>query len=84
MIQQIRQGEPQYRCVVLVETVTGRSEEEVMAFGITAAEAQTEVEQLLRDGYNCTEEQINQLMQQAQIEPLSPWCGIPSHHQEDR
>ena len=83
MIQQIRQGEPLFRCVVSIEPVTGRSDEELMAFGTTVAEAQSQAELLLRDGYDCTEEQITQLMQQAQTEPLSPWCGTAVNQQED-
>ncbi|HEY9664166.1 MAG TPA: hypothetical protein V6C65_37455 [Allocoleopsis sp.] len=83
MIQQIRQDEPQYRCVVSIESVTGRSDEELMAFGVTAAEAQSEVESLLRDRYHCTEAQITQLMQQAETESLSPWCGVGSQQEED-
>ncbi|HEY9663831.1 MAG TPA: hypothetical protein V6C65_35735 [Allocoleopsis sp.] len=83
MIQQIRQNEPQYRCVVSVEPITGHSDEELMAFGTTAAAAQSQVESLLRDRYHCTEAQITQLMQQAQTESLSPWCGVGSQQEED-
>ncbi|HEY9662930.1 MAG TPA: hypothetical protein V6C65_31180 [Allocoleopsis sp.] len=82
MIQQVRQDEPQYRCVVSVESVTGRSNEELMAFGTTAA-AQSGVESLLRSGYDCTEAQITQLMQQAETEPLSHWCSVSSDQGED-
>ncbi len=83
MIQQIRQDEPLYRCVVLIESVTGRSNEELMAFGVTAAAAQSHVETLLRDQYGCTEDQMVQLMQHAQIESLSPWCGTGSPEGEE-
>ncbi|GAB4379716.1 MAG: hypothetical protein Kow00121_34410 [Elainellaceae cyanobacterium] len=79
MIQQIRQDEPLYRCVVLIESVTGRSDEELMAFGVTEVEAKCQVEALLRDNYDCTQEQIAQLMQHAQVESLSPWCGTGSN-----
>lgn len=83
MIQQIRQDEPQYRCVVSIESITGRSDEELMGFGTTVEEAQSQVESCLRDRYHCTAEQITQLMQQAEMESLSPWCGVNSHQRED-
>lgn len=76
---QIRQDEPLYRCVVSIESVTGRSDEELMAFGITEVQAKNQVEALLRNRDDCTEEQIIQLMQQAQMEALSPWCGADSN-----
>lgn len=83
MVEQIRQDEPQYRCVVSIEAVTGQLDEELMGFGTTAAAAQSQVESLLRDRYHCREAQIIQLMQQAETELLSPWCMVSSDQGED-
>ena len=75
MVQQPRQEEPLYSCTVPVERLTGRLEEEVIAFGASEEVARKQAEILLARSYNCSPAQIRQLMQQAQIAPLSPWCA---------
>ncbi|MGK7872203.1 MAG: hypothetical protein AB4426_02450 [Xenococcaceae cyanobacterium] len=78
MVQQPRREEPLYSCVVSIESVTGHQDEEMIAFGMSAEEAKSKAEQLLAGNYGCHHDDIRQLMQQARIEPLSPWC-VPSN-----
>ncbi|MBV9385123.1 MAG: hypothetical protein JOZ78_01710 [Chroococcidiopsidaceae cyanobacterium CP_BM_ER_R8_30] len=80
MVQSVRQEEPQYVCVVPVETVTGHQDEEIMTFGVSVDEAISKAEQLLTETYGCNRDAIYKLMKQAQVEPLSQWCS-PSHNQ---
>lgn len=75
MVQQVRPGEPQYSCVVPIDSITGNAEEEIIAFGVTAEDAKNQATQLLSSSYGCSEAQINQLLLQAIIEPLAPWCA---------
>ena len=62
MVQSIRQEEPQYVCVVLVETVTGRQDEEIMTFGVSIDEAISKAEQLLVESYECNGAAIHRLI----------------------
>jgi len=39
MVQEIRQNEPQYICIIPVDKITGNQDEEIMSFGISADEA---------------------------------------------
>jgi hypothetical protein len=48
--------------------------EKLDAFAL-AEEAIAQAEQLLVDRYRCDRPQIEQVMQQAKIENLSPWCA---------
>ena len=77
MVQQPRQEEPLYSCTVPVESLTGRLEEEAIAFGASEDIARQQAKSLLAENYNCSQTQIRQLMQQAQVVPLSPWCAPP-------
>lgn len=72
----IRHGEPLYSCIVPVECLTQRQDEELTTFGRCETEAIDQAKALLHSTYGCTDEQIDQVMQQAVIEPLSPWCGV--------
>lgn len=74
MVQQIRQSEVQYSCVLPIDSLTGNPDEEMMTFGITAEDAKKQAEHLLSSNYGCNCEQIIQLLQQAKIEPLAHWC----------
>ncbi|MGK7917057.1 MAG: hypothetical protein AB4038_16185 [Prochloraceae cyanobacterium] len=65
----------------MIDSLTGNQDEEAIAFGKSAAEAKSNAEQLLRDNYGCDRDTIDRLMQQARIEPLSPWCS-PSNSQD--
>lgn len=62
MVQQIRQNEPQFICVVPVESITGNLDEEIMSFGISIDVAKSEAEQLIASTYRCTPIQIVELM----------------------
>lgn len=75
MVQQSREEKPLYSCVISIERVTGHSDEELMTFGASAEEAKHQAEQLLANDYGCNQEVIHQLMQQATVELLSPWCS---------
>ncbi|MFH7030991.1 MAG: hypothetical protein ACHBN1_38005 [Heteroscytonema crispum UTEX LB 1556] len=81
MVQQIRQNEPQYICVIPVDSITGNPEEEIMAFGVSTDEAKNQAEQLLASTYGCNESQIIELMQQAKIELIGQWCSANSPQQ---
>ena len=76
MVQQPRQEDrpPLYSCVIPIDSVTGRQEEEIIAFGISFDEAKNKAQQLLAN-YGCDKSQILKLIQQAKIEPVSPWCS---------
>lgn len=75
MVQQLRQDEPQYVCVIPVDSVTGNQDEEIVCFGVSADDAKSKAEQLLAEDYGCNDSEIHGLMQQAKIEPLSQWCS---------
>lgn len=83
MTQSIERGEPLYSCIVPVEELTGQHEEELTAFGRSETEARDQAAQLLQNSYGCSEKQINQLMQQAVIAPLSLWCGAGRHQADE-
>ena len=75
MVDEPRREEPLYRCVVLVEAWTRRSQEEVMAFGSSPEAAQQEAKTLLVRDYGCSLEQAEGLLEQASIEAVNPWCS---------
>lgn len=81
MVQQIRPGEPQYMCVIPVESITGNQEEEIMTFGVSANEAKHQAEELLANNYGCKRSQVVELMQQARIEPIGQWCSANSRQE---
>jgi hypothetical protein len=78
MVQQVRPSEPQYSCVVPIDSITGNAEEEIITFGVTAEDAKNQATQLLSSNYGCSEAQINELLLQARIEPLAQWCAKPN------
>ena len=80
MVQSVRPEESQYVCVVPVETVTERQDEEIVTFGVSVDEAISKAEQLLTEKYGCNGDAIHKLMKQARVEPLSQWCS-PNHNQ---
>ena len=71
MVQQLRQDEPQYSCVIPIERVTGNQDEEIITFGVTALDAKNKAGQLLADKYGCNEDEISMLLGQAQVELLA-------------
>jgi hypothetical protein len=75
MVQQVRQEEPRYSCVITIESVTGNQDEEIVTFGVSADDAKNQAALLLADNYGCNESEILQLIQQARIEPLAHWCS---------
>jgi len=75
MVQEIRQNEPQYICIIPVEKITGNQDEEIMAFGASADEAKNQGEELLASTYGCNQSQVRELMQQARIETIAQWCA---------
>ncbi len=75
MVQQPRQEKPLYSCVISIERVTGHPDEELMTFAASAEGAKHQAEQLLVNDYGCNQEVIQQLMQQATVELISPWCS---------
>jgi hypothetical protein len=75
MVQQLREDKPLYSCVIPIESVTGRPDEELMSFGASAEEVKHQAEQLLANDYGCNEDAIRQLMQQATVKLLSAWCS---------
>jgi hypothetical protein len=75
MVQQLRQDEPQYICVIPVDSVTGNQDEEIVTFGISADDAKNQAQKLLADNYGCNDSDIHLLIQQARIEALSQWCS---------
>ena len=81
MVQQLRQEEPLYSCVITIENITGNQDEEIMTLGVSADEAKNQAAQLLADNYGCNESQIQELIQQARIEPLAQWCSSGDRHE---
>jgi len=75
MVQEIRPNEPQYSCVILVESITGNEDEEIVTLGASAEDAQQQARQLLISGYGCSAADIDRLMQLATIEAIAPWCS---------
>lgn len=75
MVQQPRRDEPLYCCIVSVESITGNLEEELTTFGKSEDAARCQAQQMLAVNYQCNEEQIQQLMEQARSEYVSPWCS---------
>jgi hypothetical protein len=76
MVQQIRQNEPQYICVIPVERITANQDEEIMTFGVSAEDAKKQGEELLTSTYSCNKSQVLELIQQARIEPIAQWCAL--------
>ncbi len=74
MVESREAEEPLYSCVVAIASLTGNAEEEVVAFGRSAEDAKQQASELLRQHYGCEAQQVLHLLQQAQIEPLAPWC----------
>ena len=81
MVQQLRQEEPLYSCVIPIDSVTGNQDEEIVTFGISAEDATNKAKQLLADNYGCNESQILKLIEQARIEPLAHWCSPGDRHE---
>jgi len=75
MVQQLRQDEPQYVCVIPICSITGNQDEENMTFGVSIDDAKNKAEQLLAENYGCNDDAVRKLIQQARIEPLSHWCS---------
>ncbi|MBL1198803.1 MAG: hypothetical protein FWK04_06890 [Nostoc sp. GBBB01] len=75
MVQEIRQNEPQYICIIPVDKITANQDEEIMSFGISADEAKNQGEKLLASTYGCNQSQVWELMQQARIETIAQWCA---------
>jgi len=75
MVQEIRPNEPQYSCVVLIESITGNQDEEILTLGVSAEDAKDRAEELLRNSYKCSAADLDRLMQQARIEAIAPWCS---------
>ncbi len=75
MVQEIRQNEPQYICIIPVDKITGNQEEEIITFGASVDEAKNQGEELLASTYGCNQFQVRELMQQARIEPIPQWCA---------
>lgn len=78
MTQGSRRETPLYSCIVSVESLTGRSGEEVMAFGASPGEAQQNAEDSLRRTYEFDEAQVRELLNQATVKLMNPWCAAPS------
>ncbi|MDZ8083274.1 MAG: hypothetical protein RMX35_29950 [Nostoc sp. DcaGUA01] len=79
MVQEIRQNEPQYICIIPVDQITGNQDEEIMAFGSSADEAKNQGEELLASTYGCNQSQVRELIQQARIETIAQWCAPKQH-----
>ena len=75
MGQQPRREDPLYSCTVPVETLTGRMEEDVVAFGASEKAARDQAEIVLAERYRCGDDQIRQLMQRAEVVLVAPWCA---------
>jgi ribosomal protein L23 len=75
MVQEIRSNQPQYTCIISIERLTGNQEEEIMTFGVSADEAKNQAEQLLASTYGCNQLQVEELIQQAKIQPITHWCA---------
>ena len=74
MVQEIRHNEPQYSCVIPIESITGNKDEEIFTLGVSAEDARSQAVQLLVGGYGCGAADIDRLMPQARIEAIAPWC----------
>lgn len=75
MVQEPRRNEPLHSCIVPLASLTGNHEEELMALGQSVEVATSQAEQMLADNYGCNAKQIQQLMQLARVEYVSPWCS---------
>lgn len=75
MVQEIRPNEPQYSCVILIESITGNEDEEIVTFGVSAEAAKSQAQQLLTSTYRCSTADLERLMQKARIEAIAPWCS---------
>jgi len=75
VVQHPQDNQPIYSYVVPVERLTGRASEELMAFGASAQGARSQAERMLADDYGCDAEGIQQLLAQARVECLTPWCS---------
>lgn len=64
---------PSSSCIVLIERIAGNQDEEIVTFGVSAWDTKSKAKQLLVDRYGCNDDEISQLLQQSQIEPLSHW-----------
>ncbi|MDJ0703272.1 MAG: hypothetical protein QNJ46_08330 [Leptolyngbyaceae cyanobacterium MO_188.B28] len=76
--QNLQREDPLYTCTVPIETLTGRLEEELVAFGASERAAREQAAILLADHYQCSADQIRQLMQQAAVVLVAPWCAPPT------
>ncbi|BAY65872.1 hypothetical protein NIES22_59810 [Calothrix brevissima NIES-22] len=74
MVQQIRFHQPQYVCMIPIESLTGNQEEEIMTFGVSQHKVKRKAEQLLASTYGCNSAQVQELMLLAKIELITPWC----------
>lgn len=74
MVQQIRSNQPQYVCMIPIESLIGNQEEEIMTFGISTHEVKRKAIQLLASTYGCNSVQVQELIQRAKIELITPWC----------
>ncbi|MFQ4144983.1 hypothetical protein [Chlorogloeopsis sp. ULAP02] len=81
MIQEIRSNEPQYICVVRVDSITNNEDEEIMTFGVSEEDAKSQAQQLLTKNYGCNESQILELIQESKIELIGQWCA-PKEQQD--
>jgi hypothetical protein len=75
MVQEFRPSQPQYSCVVPIDSITGNADEEIIAFGVTAEDAKNQARAMLASHYGCTGAEIDLLVEQATIEPLAQWCA---------
>lgn len=75
MVQQPRQPQPLYSCAIALDAVTGRSDEEIVAFGTSVEDAKRQAEQLLASDDRCQNADVGALLATARIEALSPWCS---------
>lgn len=75
MIYDPRPESALFSCVVSIESATQRTDEELMAFGRSPEEARHEAQRLLTENYQLSPDQVEQLMQQAIVEQLNPWCS---------
>lgn len=75
MVQQPRRENPLYSCTIPIDPITKNADEELIAFGISEEDAIAQAKQLLEKNYGCDREQIQQLIEQAKIENIAPWCA---------
>ncbi len=81
MVQQLRQEEPLYSCVIPIDSVTGNQDEEIVTFGVSAEDAKNKAKQLLAGNYGCNESHILKLIEQARIELVAHWCSPGNRHE---